>query len=321
VLVLADLDPAAADAALALLPTVSQAWRARRVVPVHVFVDAALRGQPGWQFRQRRLWLDLSESLDPLLATRFVVVTLSPFDGAPAGTPLAARLMALMHQTAGVAQPGVFAAFTAEPSVRVELLGDGVNGVADYMGRHLVVRDPPGGGGDRVLAHELLHLYGGVHVVSEVDSLMNPEGESRVVDSLSAAIARALSPRLFGAGGVEVNVLPRIDLAAATSAYEQALRTNLAYREIGLSDLLGDATAIGPGANWRMQQVTRLDAHMGDVSRFVSRLYWAAGRRVESVAMLELASQLYGRQTPEGRAAFARAEGLRRLLAVEYGVE
>jgi tetratricopeptide (TPR) repeat protein len=321
VLALADLDPAAADAAAALLPSVSEAWRARRVVPVHVFLDAPLRSQVGWRFRQRLLWLELSRALDPLLATRFVVVTLSPFDGAPAGTPLAARLVALMAQTSGLAQDGVFAAFTAEPTVRVERLGDGVHGVADYLGRHMVVRDAPGGSADRVLAHELLHLYGGIHVVDEVDSLMNPDGDSRQVDPLSGAIARALAPRRFGPGGFEANVLPHVELAAAVSAYEQALSTNLAYRESGLAELLGDATAIGPGASFRMQQVTRLDAHLGDVSRFVSRLYWASGRRVESVAMLELASQLYGRQTPEGRAAFARAEGLRRLLAVEYGVD
>jgi tetratricopeptide (TPR) repeat protein len=321
VLALADLDLAAADAAAALLPQVEEGWRARRVVPVYVFLDAPLRSQPGWRFRQRQLWLDLSAALDPLLATRFVVVSVSPFDGAPEGTRLAARLVALMHQTSEVAQPGIFAAFTAERSVRVERGGDGTHGIADYLGRHLIVRDAPGGDADRVLAHELLHLYGGIHVVDEVDSLMNPDGDSRRLDPLSGAIARSLAPRRFGPLGFDANVVPHVDLAAATAAYEQALRTNLAYRELGLAELLGDATAIGPGAHWRVQQVTRLDAHLGDVSRIVSRLYWASGRRVESVAMLELASQLYGRQTPEGRTAFARAEGLRRLLAVEYGVE
>ena len=321
VLALADADPGAADAAIALLPAVSERWRTRRVVPVYVFLDAPLRSQPGWRFRQRQLWLELSEALDPLLATRFVVASVSAFDGAPPGTPLAARLVALAHQTGAGDHHGVFAAFTAEPVVPVERLGDGARGVAEYLGRHLVVRDAPGEEGDRVLAHEVLHLYGGIHVVDDVDSLMNPAGDSRRVDPLSAAIVQALAPRRFEPGGVETNVLPQVDLAATTRAYEQALLTNLAYRNLGLADLLGDATAIGPGAAWRMQQVTQLDAHLGDVSRFVSRLFWASGRRVESVAMLELASELYGRPTPEGRAAWARAQGLRRRLAVEYGID
>ena len=67
--------------------------------------------------------------------------------------------------------------------------------------------------------------------------------------------------------------------------------------------------------------MTRIDSHLGDVSRFLSLLLWGAGERVESVAVLEVAARLYGRQTSDGRAAYARAEVLRRRLKAELGVE
>ena len=46
---LADLDPASALDALLILREISPAWRARRVVPVEVYADTALRSRPGWR--------------------------------------------------------------------------------------------------------------------------------------------------------------------------------------------------------------------------------------------------------------------------------
>ena len=196
-LLLADLDPEAADAAIALLPTVSEPWRERRVVPVHVYLDAALRSDPGWRFRQRRLWQLMSEALDPLVNARFVVRSLVPFDRAPPGTSLDAWLVGLSRSTGAGRRRGIFAGFTAEPTSRRT---DAKRGIAEYLGRHLVVRDAPGEEADRVLAHELLHIYGGIHVVDAVDSLMNPDGESRQVDPLNVAIVRSLAKRRFDPG-------------------------------------------------------------------------------------------------------------------------
>ena len=73
---LADLDPGAARHALALLPSVDPAWEERHVVPVRVFADETVRARPHWGFRMRLLWLGISNSLDPVLATRFVPVEL-----------------------------------------------------------------------------------------------------------------------------------------------------------------------------------------------------------------------------------------------------
>ena len=318
VLALADLEPAAADDAVALLREVSPDWAGRRVLPVHVYVDAALRRSPSWRFRQRRLWSDLSKALDPLVATRFLVVSFTPFDGAPPKTPLDAWLVAFERTTAAQGRAGLFAGFTAEPTPSRP---GAKRGVARYLGRHLVVRDAPSEQAGRVLAHELMHIWGGIHVVDDLDSLMNPSGNSRRVDPLNAAIVRSLAARSFLPGGVERNVLSGVDLSAVSEAFTRALQVNLAFRETGLSDLLGDASQIGPGAQAEVRRITQIDTHLGDVSRFVSRVYWASGRRVEAVAMLELAAQLFGTKSPEGRATLARARVLRSRLKAELGVE
>jgi hypothetical protein len=66
-----------------------------------------------------------------------------------------------------------------------------------------------------------------------------------------------------------------------------------------------------------MQEIQGLDTHLADVSSFAARLFWTSQRRAQAVALLEVASQLYGRQSPRGRAAWTQAEVLRRRLRFE----
>lgn len=311
-----DLDPERSSAATAALREIAPAWSGRRVVPVHVFVDAGLREIAGWRFRQRLLWQEVSAGLEPLLGARFVPASFSPFDAAPPGTGLAARLRGLAYQTGARDEAALFAGFTHEatpsrPGAR--------RGIAVYLGRHLFVRDAPDEPTARVLAHELMHIYGGIHVADDIESLMNPSGGSTHIDALNADIVRHLASRGFGLGGQERNVLPHIDIEATAAAFSRALQVNIVLRQAGLAELLGDATLVGPGAWSRMQQIRGLDSHLADVSSFTARLFWESQRRAQAVAMLELASQLYGRQSPKGRAAWGQAEVLRRRLRLELG--
>lgn len=316
VVALADLEPGAAKRALALLPEVSRAWRNRRVVAVEVHADSGARALRGWRFRQRSIWAELSRALDPALGTRFVVMRMAEFEDAPAGTPLDTLLNVVAARTSG-APDGIVAAFRGEATPRRP---GGKRGVAHYLGRHLIVRDAPGEAMAQTLAHELLHLYGGVHVLDDLASLMNPSGNSNQVDALNARIGQIMASRAFGADGIERDILARVDLAEAASAYREALRVNLTFRRMGLDAVLGKAKRIGPGAARALQQQTQIDAHLGDVARFASRLYWETGERVQSVVLLEAAAQLYGPRSTRGRMASVRADRLRTRLAKEYGI-
>jgi tetratricopeptide (TPR) repeat protein len=311
---LADLDPAAADAALALLPTLAPEWRQRRIVQTHVFVDAPVREQPGWRFAVRSLWLDASVALEPLLGVRFVVTALDAFDGAGFGSALEPMLAALEKGGEMQQRSGLIAWLTGAAAPEGAAAK---RGVADYLGRHLVVRWTPVGGVHRALAHEIVHLFGGIHVVEEVDSLMNVGGHSRHLDALNADIVRAIAPRGFGGGGIAADVLPRIDRRRAIEAFEAALRVNLAYRKLDLDALsAGSLRSRRPAASG-LHRATALDAHMADVSSFVAKLHWVEGRRDRAVALFEVAAHLYGARTPRGREAQRLADELREALRAE----
>ena len=317
VVTLADLDPAAARRSLQRLPEASRAWRGRRVVTVEVHADSGARAWRGWRFRQRALWSQISRDLDPALRTRFVVMRMHELEDAPAGTSLD-RLLDVVAARTHAAPPGIVAAFRGEPTPR----RPGANrGVARYLGRHLVVRDAPGEEVVQTLAHEVLHLYGGIHVLDDLESLMNPSGDSREVDALNVRIAQVMASRGFAAAGVERDVLERIDLEAAAEAYRRALQVNLTFRKLGLDALVGDAKQLGPGARRAVEAEIGIDDHLADVARFASRLYWEIGERVQSVALLDAASQLYGVRSTRGRMARAQSDRLRARLAEEYGLE
>jgi tetratricopeptide (TPR) repeat protein len=317
-LVFADRDPEAARDAVVLLATLSPEWEERRVVPVHVYADARLRADPGWRFRLRALWLEVSSNLEPLLGIRFLVVTTDGFDAERAGPELGAILGALGARTRRGPAWGMIAGFTAVPAPplrRIEF------GLAHYLERHLVVRMHPKADPLLVLAHEIIHLFGGIHVVDELESLMNVYSMVPRLDAANARIAQALRGRTFGPGSVERNVVPRVDVDEVIESLEYGLAVNLTYRKLGLERLLRDETLSRYHAAREAERVTTLDPHLGDVASFLAALLWHDGRRVQAVHFLEVAARLHGAQTARGRHIQVQAEGLRRRLKAEYDME
>lgn len=312
---LTDLAPDLAASAVVRLRGLSPDWRERRLVQVDVHADSGARAYPGWRFRQRQLWDSLSRALEPALGTRFVVRSFHEFGDPPAATPLDSILDVLAARTSA-APPGIIALFRGEATPK---RSSARRGIARYLGRHLIVRDAPDEDVAQVLAHELLHLYGGVHVLDDLSSLMNPRATSKTVDAFNAAIVQSLASREFGSGGFESNVLTKIDLERTASAYTRALQVNLAFRQAGLTELVGEARVIGPGAARAVEQKREADEHMGDVARFASRLFWDSGRRVDAVQLLDVAANLYGRRTTRGRMVAGQAERLKRRLQQEFG--
>lgn len=308
---LADLDPTAALAALRELRALSAEWSQRRVVPVQLHADAQIRAQPGWQFQLRTLWSSTSARLDGVLQTRFVPIAIAPYDADDAPNDLDA-LHEAFRAEAELPAAGFLAFVTGRPAPG----GDAPSkkGVAEFLGRSLAIRLAPGALRSRVLAHEILHLYGAIHVLGDADSLMNPTGESDQLDAPNARIVRALRAREFGPGGIEANVLPQIDLRETVAAYRAALSVNLSLREAEIADAQGARHTSADALAFRLQRATQLDAHLADAARLVAALMLADARRAEALRLLELSSQLYGASTPRGLATAEEARRLRESI-------
>jgi tetratricopeptide (TPR) repeat protein len=304
VLWLADLDPRAARRAWALLARLDPAWREWRVVAVHSFADESIRAHPDWEFRLRLVWLRTSRTLGPLLQVRFLPTSFAGFASGESAS-LDSIDAAFRAQTRRVPNEGVLAAFTerAPPS----RTGGERLGQAEFLGRRLIVRLEPEPGPSRVLLHELVHLYGGVHVADDVESLMNPAGTAQVLDPLNARIVRELRVRRFR-GDRESDVFEVIDLEATTLAYRHALRANLALRRAGLIEAMEQAGGSRIAARRAALKVLELDPHLGDVARFVSLLLWRGDDPASAALLLETAARLYGPRTARGRKAAADAE-------------
>ena len=311
-LVLADLDPASGRRAAALLSEHVPDWRARRVVWVHAFADEVLREDPAWRFQQRFAWLSVSQALEPLLGVRLVVVSLDSFRSAGAGLDLSPILEAGRSQHPEVSATGIVAFATGRPTPRAA--GTWKQGEAELLGRFLAVRLARGELATRVLAHEVIHLFGGVHVNPDVDSLMNPSGRSLVLDPWNAAIVRATRARDFGPGGIEANVLPHANLDEMITAYRAALGANVALRNAGVVEALegahGSARAAAPQAREAMQ----LDEHLGDVASLVAQLMLRDGQPAGAASLWETAARLYGPETMRGRRARQNAQAIARSV-------
>jgi tetratricopeptide (TPR) repeat protein len=316
---LADRDPDSALAATRLLAKLDEAWVDRPLVPVHVYADESVRARVGWRFRLRSLFVGVSNALDNVLAIQFVPVSIGAFRSAGASDDLDAIDAAFGRDVPGNPQPGIQAAFSERPFPR--RAGKRKRGLAEFMGRRLSVRLEPGSMDSRVLAHEILHLYGAIHVVEEVDSLMNPVGKSTQLDRASYRIVRATRGRTFRGGGLERDVLPRIDLAETIAAYEAALALNLTFRKLGLEEALESRRISRYHAANQAREALRMDAHLADVLVMVSTLLRADARHVQALSLLEAAARLYGPDTRRGREAAGNAESLRRWLVRVYGVE
>jgi hypothetical protein len=305
---LADLDPASAERALSQLRAHEPDWAARRVVRVTVFADEALRARESWRVQMRLAWTALSQTLEPVLGVRFVPVRIDAFSSEDAGLDLVPLRAAFQRQRPRVPADGVIALFTGRPVPKAP--GTWQRGVADFLGRVIVVRLAPGEVTSRVLTHEVLHLYGCVHVNPEVRSLMNPDGEGTALDAWNVAIARALRGRSFGPGGLEANVLPHLDLDATIAAYRKALVANVSLRNAGVVTALDAAGGSWLSAAGEVQTAMALDDHLGDVASFLAQLLARDGRRPASAAMWETAARLYGPASERGRNARQRGRAL-----------
>ena len=314
---LSDLDPPAAQAAARLLARLDPAWRERRLVPVHVYADERVRAWPGWRFQLRTLWLSTSTSLDGILQTRFVPHTIAACSTEGSPVALEAIHLACLRSVERPARRDLVSAFTGRSRPRRP--GIWKEGIAEFAGRRLSVRIEPEAGQSRVLAHEILHIYGGVHVVDEIESLMNPSGGSLRLDRANYRIVRALRGRHFESGGFERNILPWIDLDETIAAYEAALAVNLTYRKLGLDEAIRSRSLSRYEAARRAKQAQSLDPHLADVSSTLASLKLADQRGAEAVALLEVAARLYGSGTRQGREASERAELLRERLRERYG--
>jgi tetratricopeptide (TPR) repeat protein len=308
---LADLDPPAALTAIRRLYVLSDEWKRHRIVPVQLHVDELIRAQAGWRFQMRALWFSVSAMLDPVLDTRFVPIAILPFDADDAPNDLDSIHEAFLSEARPPAE-GILAAVTGRslPS------GDVVykKGVAEFLGRSLAVRVAPGVIQSRVLAHEILHLYGAIHVLRGVDTLMNPTGDSLALDAPNIRIIRSLRGREFGPGGIEENVLPWIDLGATVAAYRSVLSVNLSLRDADIKEAMHASDTSEDDVAFRIQQAKQLDTHLADAARLVGALMLADGQRAEALRLLDLSSQLYGPSTPRGRASAEKVKTLKESM-------
>ncbi len=301
-----------AEETFADLASVDAEWAGRRVVPVAVYADESVRSHPEWRFRMRLVWNRVSRALDPWLATVFVPISIDAFSTRGVADDLKA-IHGRFRRDRRLPPEGIVAAFTErEPPVRRRTAAR--LGEAEFLGRSLVVRLEPGEVDSRVLAHELVHIYGGVHVLDDVESLMNPDGEATQIDPMNQRILRMLKDRGFGPGGFEENVFAKVDEETMTEAYLGALGVNLFYRKSGLEEAMEAARTSRVVAADRAREITRLDSHLGDVARLVAILLIRGERYAEAVFMLDSAARLFGPESAAGRAAQAESDRLRRAL-------
>ena len=310
---LADTNPSAAAAALTRLPALDPAWRERRAVPVHVFADETLAADPGWEFQLRTVLLSASNSLDGALGVRFLAVSLRRESlGALDASALETVHAAFVERIQPTPPDGILAGFTARPVPAAP--GPWKLGLAELLGRRLTLRLPAGAVESRPLAHELLHLFGAVHVSGEIDSLMNPDGSELKLDALNLEIVRATRDRAFSHGGAERNLLPFVDRPRLIQAYTAALRANLALRELGIEEILALRQLAPARAAARAGQLREFDPHLAEVAELVARLLVSDGREAPAAGLFEVAAELWGSDTEKGRKSLARAQHLRARL-------
>jgi len=305
-LLVADLAPEVAPEAAGVLAGLAGEDARRRFVPVHVWADQTVRAQPGWSFELRIAWGRAAAGLAPVLETTFVPVALHEFSSEDAGDDLVSIQQAMLAKIERSPLEGIVAGFTRRASPRTA--SDSRLGQASYLGRELVVRMDPADEQGRTLAHEVLHLYGAIHVSPEIPSLMNPMGGAWTLDPYNAALLAITRERRFGPGSVERNVLERVDEAALADALVAALGVNVALRNAGLREAMEEARTSRVAAALAAREAIGQDPHLADVSRLTAAVLLRRERAAEAVTMMENAARLYGPATPAGRAAQAEAD-------------
>lgn len=315
---LADLDPRAASAAWELLQQIDPVWSERRIVTVAMLGDEVVRGEPGWKFALRNNLLYAASQLAPILDTWFVPVRIGAVKLARARPDLPSLHAAFRDQVPSTSASAITASFTGLPIPNKRV--GGKLGMAEFLGRTLSVRLPPGERHSRTLIHELLHIYGAIHVASGLESVMNPTGSSLRLDPLNYEIVQVMSSRAFRRGGFEANIVGSVDVEAAIGVYTTALRVNLRFRKLGALEAMEQSGGSRLLEYRGIVKARELDPHLADVSRLVASLWIANDRRIQGLKMLEIAGALYGRRTKDGIATRRAAEKLRVALEREYGL-
>jgi len=315
----ADLDPASGLAAFRVLQRLDDRWARRRVVLVHCYADETARRSGIWQMRLRAVWAALSASLDPVLATAFVPISFTPFSSSDAGSQLVSIQEAFLSSVPTLPNGGIIAALTERPTPARR--GQWRLGQAEYLGRQLLVRLEPGQVESRTLIHEVLHLYGGVHINPELDTIMNPSGASLDLDPANQRIVELLRGRRFGPGGVHANVLPYVDHGQLTAALAQALQLNLQFRRLGALEALEARESSRFLGARKAREALALDPDLADVARFVALLLAEQRRFASAAQFMEAAASLYGPRSAEGREARRLAEDSWRRARESYGEE
>ncbi len=307
---MADVDPESGLAAIELLRQIDPDWKTRRVVPVHTVADDRIRRSESWKMRMRFVWTDLSQVLHPLLDTVFVPVSIGASAAAGKPAPLdAIRTSSAWGRKLG-GPPGLVAILTdRRPRARNRSTREGE---ATFLGRHLTVRlDAHPSTVNPTLVHEVLHIYGAVHVSPEYPSIMNPRlSDATGLDEPNTRIATLTRDRSFEGFGIYADVLDHVDEKALIPAYRSALKLNLLARQQGMGEAIdaqGESRYI---AARRARKAVALDSHLGDVASFLATLMVRQERWVGAVRFLDLASKLYGPDDPRAEFARARADAI-----------
>jgi tetratricopeptide (TPR) repeat protein len=313
----ADLDPRSAMAALELLRELDPAWARRRVVPVHSHADQTLSRHPEWRMRLRMLWAGTSVSLDPVLSTLFVPVSFAAFSSEGSGDELGSIDAAWVRQVKRWPASGLIAGFSERPLP--SYAGFHRRGQAELLGRRLLVRLDADAVESRTLIHELFHIYGAVHVAAGVDSIMNPSGESLVLDPVNQTIVSMVRNRRFATGRIDRDVLPYIDPDTLTQVYVASLRVNLNLRSEGIEGAEEAARESRFIAYRKAREAVSLDPQLADVASLVANLLSYQERYAQAAMYKDLVAELVGPESPHGRRARAEARALRRRSAALYG--
>ncbi len=305
-LLMADLRPGTGALALAFLAELGDEDVPNRLVPVHVYADETVRAREGWRFELRFALSRAARGLGPLLGTQFIPVSFRGFSSAGASDALASIHESLRRSVGAGPPRGIVAGFTRRKSPRTanaRRLGQ-----ANYLGRELVVRLDPADREGRTLAHEILHLYGGIHLDDSVPSLMNPAGGVWRLDRYNAAIVGVTRQRGFSRAGLERDVLEEVDEEALVAALAAGLDANLKIRNAGIRAATREAQQSRFAARATLLAAIGEDRNLGDVARLCAIVLLRNERAAEAVAMMESAARLYGPRTGAGRAAQAEAD-------------
>jgi Tfp pilus assembly protein PilF len=313
----ADLAPRAARAGIALLREIDPEWAEVRVVPVHSYADLGLSQQPEWKMRLRLLWARSGRTLEPLLSTVFVPVSFSTFSSLGSKDDLASIDAAWHAQTRRWPGSGLIAGFTERPMPRY----GGVHrlGQAQLLGRRLIVRVEPDAEESRTLIHELLHIYGAVHVAAGVESIMNPSGESLALDPVNQGIVTLVGDRRFATGSMQRDVLRYIDAESLTKIYVDSLRLNLRLRSAGIEGAKEASRESRFIAYKKAREALALDPQLADVAILVAQLLAYQERYAQAAVYHDLVADLLGPGSPRGQQARVDARKLRRVSEALYG--